>query len=61
MERSLRKAVGIALLSGLLIVGLGDVASADDGVSRTILKIGSLVGAVLGILGVGLWLVLTLA
>ena len=51
MERSLRKAVGIALLSGLLIVGLGDVASADDGVSRTILKIGSLVGAVLGILG----------
>jgi hypothetical protein len=58
MQKSMLKAVGITILLALLTVAAIDLAYVDDGMSRTLLKVGGLVKAVLGILGVavtGYW------
>jgi len=52
MKRKFLIAVGIVMLVGFLIVSFRGVAFADDETYKSILKIGGLVGALLGIVGI---------
>jgi reductive dehalogenase len=54
MRRKSLMAMGFILLLGFLILSLSGVAFADNGISRSILKTGSLLAAIFSIIGIAL-------
>ncbi|MGD8985588.1 MAG: hypothetical protein PVH99_13280 [Desulfobacteraceae bacterium] len=54
MRRKFLMTVAILFMLGLFIGGFSGVAFADDGIYRSLLKAGGLIGALLGIIGISL-------
>ena len=52
MKREFWVPAGVLIFLGFLILGFSGAAFADDGISRTLLKTGSALGAILGIVGI---------
>ena len=54
MRRKFLMTVGVLFMLGFFIGGFSSLAVADDGISRSLLKAGGLIGAVLGIIGISI-------
>ena len=54
MRRKFLMTVGVLFMLGFFIGGFSSLAFADDGISRSLLKAGGLIGAVLGIIGISI-------
>ena len=46
--------IGSIALWAMIILSIFDIAFAEDGISRTLLKTGGLIGALLGIVGISI-------